>query len=79
MINIAIKYHQLQSFVWGYMIKIHIDTKEKVAGIYTKPLDPILSQFFHFNIPPLKGSHRIHTGRVYHDMIKPKGLRNIMI
>ena len=39
--HIAIKYHHFRSFISkGHVVINHIDTKEQVVDIFTKPLDP---------------------------------------
>ena len=49
--HINIKYHQYQSFVANGNVKTkHIDTKEKIADIFTKPLDFELFRYLCYNL-----------------------------
>ena len=47
--HIDIKYHHLRSFVANCDVKIkHVDTKEQIADIFTKPLDYELFRYLRY-------------------------------
>ena len=49
--HIAIKYHQLKSFVVIGDVDIkHVDTKEYIADIFTKSLDYELFWYLHYKL-----------------------------
>ena len=49
--HIMIKYHHFQSFVANGDVEIkHVDTKEQIADIFTKPLDSELFGYLHYNL-----------------------------
>ena len=49
--HIAIKYHHLCSFVANGDVDIkHVDTKEHIADIFTKPLGPGLSGYLSYKL-----------------------------
>ena len=49
--HIAIKYHHIHSFSGNCDVEIqHIDTKEQIADIFTKPLDSELFRYLCYKL-----------------------------